>query len=157
MAYPIYDLFRTCGAVEARREGLYLRFCGQTELRQGFWHLYHCRGEQVTRLGLFCPEGESMVCHGRISLRSLGEWEGGCFTLRALPCAPLTEPLDGGYLPPRAVLLQKDGRRFVLIERKDSLPQEIMPYFCFLAPGMLADIPCLGFEIDGEGRPLMPE
>ena len=156
--YPLWDLFHTCGSVEVWQEGLYVHFRGVLEEnRCGFWYLHHCCGECVRRLGLFCPEGGSLVAKGKISLRQFGHWQSGAFTVRNVPFMPLQEPLDGGSLPENAALVQKNGRRFVLIARKDRLPKGIMPYFCFLAPGEICGISCLGFEIDGERKPVFSD
>ncbi len=70
---------------------------------------------------------------------------------------PLKTPLDGGFLPENALLLQENGRQFVAIRHENRLPEEIMPYFCFLAPRVIDGTSCLVFEVDADGKPVIPE
>ena len=56
-----------------------------------------------------------------------------------------------------ALFLQENGRRFVAIRHENRLPEEIMPYFCFLAPRVIDGTSCLSFEVDDCGKPVIPE
>jgi len=153
--FPIIDLFREVGRVQIRQEGLYLAFSAEVwQDRPGFLRLYHCNLERTVRLGLFFLAEGRLQCHGRISLRSLGDWKNGVFSTENVTFLPLEEPLHGGSLPENAILVQKNGRQFAAVCRQNCLPEGIMPYFCFLTPMEIGGIPCLGFEIDEERKPV---
>lgn len=157
--FPVYDLFETVGQVRVRQEGLYLACEAEIRTeRSGFLRLYLCRAGVCHRLGLFSWDNGALRCVGRVSFRSLGDdWEDSTFAIQNVPFSPLKTPLDGGFLPQNTLLLQEKGRRFVVVRHENRLPEEILPYFCFLTPVKIDGISCLCFEIDMEGKPVISE
>ena len=157
--FPVWDMFCNVGRVQAWEEGLYLSYEAELTIdKPGFIRLYCSIGDACHRLGLFSWEDGMLRCRGRVSLRSLGqEWENGTFSLQNFPFSPLKTPLDGGFLPENALLLQENGRRFVAIRHENRLPEEIMPYVCFLAPRVIDGTSCFSFEVDAYGKPVIPE
>lgn len=155
--YPVWDVFSKIGTVQITEQGLYLNYEAAIQSnRFGFLRLYHHVGNQTCRLGLFSEENDILTCQGRISLRSLGlDWQSGIFSIQEMPIYPLETPLDGGYLPSNAVEYQKDGRRFVAVSCQNRLPEEILPYFCFLTPETVAGLDCLVLERDADGMPVI--
>lgn len=155
--YPVWDLFEKIGQVNVAEAGLYLHYEAKIKTtRPGFLRLYYHKGDSTLRLGLFSEENGMLCCSGRVSLRSLGgEWENCSFSIHDMPIEPLTSPLDGGFLPQNALEYWKSGRRFVAIRHENDLPEEILPFFCFLKPEILEGTPCLVFEADDDGKPVI--
>lgn len=153
--YDIWDLFDKVGAVEFVCNGLYYSYEAEIRTsRTDFVRLYGHSETGSVKLGLFIREGNVLRCRGRISARSL---ENVPENLRySLQNEPILFP-KGSLSNPNVLLWNANGRRFVSIRHENHLPDEIMPYFCFLTPMEIDGTSCLGFEIDNDEKPLFSE
>ena len=154
--YPVFDLFDPVGEVTLSRERLYYAVTGfvQTE-KPGFHHLYAHGEGGSEQLGLFIPENGSLTLSCRISCRRMAAVSAPRFSICSAPYRPLAQPLADGFFPREALCLQNGEGCSVLVPAKAPLPEDIMPFFCFLRPETKEGIPCLSMETDGRGMPVL--
>lgn len=159
MRFSIWDMFTEIGTVTFYEDGLYYAYSASIlSDRPNFIRLYCHIGEVTHRFGVFTKEGKVRNCSGRISVRSLaGDLQDAYFSIQEVPLRPLKTPLDGGYLPQKALYNPQKGRRFLSICHENSLPDGILPYFCFLRQECIDGTICLAFNIDSDGKPIIPE
>lgn len=153
--FPVWDQNHKVGTVKFSCSGLYYAY--EAEIRTSksdFIRLYaHSENESI-KLGLFIWEGAVLHCHGRISARSLKN------APENLRYSLQNEPLlyqNGTIWGDNVLLKTANGRRFVSIRHENDLPEEIMPYFCFLHPIEIDGTNFLGFEIDSTEKPVFFE
>lgn len=153
--YHVWDFFDKVGTVEFVCNGLYYDYEAEIRTsRTDFVRLYGHSETGSIKLGLFIYEGTVLRCRGRISARSLGnEPENLRYSLQNEPLLYLKDRL----LYQNALLWNPKGRRFVVIRHENRLPDEVMPYFCFLKPLEVDGTSCLGFEVDNNEKPVFSE
>ena len=132
--FPVWDMFTEVGTVSFADSGLYYDYSAAIRTgRPDFIRLYCHNDDDTTRLGVFSLNEDLLTCGGRVSKRTLGKLdESTLFSIHKDPFYKLKTPLDGGYLPQNALYKPQKGRRFVIIRHENSLPDEVLPYFCFL-------------------------
>ncbi len=149
--FPIVLLFDEVGTVSWMREGLY--YCYRANIScpvEKFYRLYMHQGGVVVPLGIFSPQGE---LHGKIAANRMHEGE---------PIFTLTESLwypkyrnNAGETTVAAT--SQNDEETLLINRFKPLPQEVLPYVCFLCPTIVESLPCLTVTLDKQGRPVVRE
>ena len=155
-SFKIDDLFTQVGEIQLSEDGLYYCYTARVQtLRKGFVRLYY-HGDRVCSLGVFRPSGDLLCCQGRIAKCRLDlPEEGSCFSLYEKPWQRQEIRLEDGLLPSAMACTTECGFRIVL-PRHAPLPEEILPFFCFLKPEMEEGLPCLTMEVDRQGRPIVP-
>lgn len=150
--YPVWDPYAQIGTVKFRREGLYFHFESILHgVSNEFKRLYsHCFGKTLN-LGLYVIENEKLICRGKVSQNMLGSLpDDMLFSIQKNYNFSL-KPL---LLNEQIIFRKENGRCFVTIRHENSLPDEIMSFFCFLMPVRIGGEEYLGFEINDEGRPV---
>ena len=146
LQYPIFDMDKKVGAVSFAEEGLYLTYRAELrEVKEAFSRLYF-HGRQSQCLGVFC----GAVCTGRRSKRSIGALSDDvCFSVNALPWR-----LREGSRLALPCRVREDGECYAI--KRQCIPQEALPYFCFFHPVEMENEPYFLLYLDGDGRPFIP-
>lgn len=159
LTFPITRLFDRVGTVRAEQDGLYLKYEAMQEaaLAPDTGLFYH--GPAGTqRLGRFFPEGNALICRGKISLRRLGgSPDAGVFSVTGHPWREFDGTLDGGVRPPAAVYRETENGLFLAFPDTPVFPPELTPFFCFLVPQIIEGLPCLTMTVDRLRRPIMED
>lgn len=121
--FPVLDNFEEVGNVRFEKNGLYYTYESVIRTsRTDFVRLYANHENESVKLGLYIRNGDKLYCRGRVSARSLKYVpEHLCYSLQNAP----NNSLLGGYCT-------ENGRQFWVMYPQNCLPEEIMPYFCFL-------------------------
>lgn len=128
--FPVLDNFEEVGNVRFEKNGLYYTYESVIRTsRIDFVRLYANHENESVKLGLYIRNGEKLYCRGRVSARSLKYVpEHLCYSLQNAP----NNSLLGVYCSEKVRYCTENGRQFWVVQSQNRLPEEIMPYFCFL-------------------------
>ena len=150
--YPIIGPDGESGTVNFERQGLYAEYTAILERDlSGYTRLYCHAPTGSERLGIFSVEQGRLRCHGCRSLRSLGGLTGECF-FSVLP-QPWRRRADSRF---PQVLSLPFGTGLCYALKRQSLPEEALPFFCFFHPAELAGMPYYFLYFDKDDAPYFP-
>lgn len=147
--FPIALLMDCVGVISWEHVGLYYRYEAKIDCAdKKFYHLYLHQMPESVSLGVFSMQGE--LC-GKIAANKINKGE-LVFSLTKTNWLPKCWD-DAGNCA--VVASTEDERETLAMHRYRPLPQDVMPYVCFLRPVCIENLPCLTLTLDKQGRPLV--
>lgn len=151
--HDVFGLFGAIGKVRTEPSGCCLRFDAQIE-GTAPRRLYYRTQNSQQMLGLLLPENGVLQLSGKCPLKCFDA--GGVFTTTRRRWQPM-RALDGGRIIPHAVETQLDDCTCIAFAYTTLLPQQVMPYFCFLSVGDIEGEFCWYLHCDKARMPIFRE